>query len=134
MSSNLQLYQELGCLFYALACESADGSLLLSDKERVEEIILFNWVTFENNDRFNTDNAYRILFQFGNLDEVFTTADDAFDSFEKYYCTHKEQFDATLRNKIFTSAARIAQEIGEAHHQLSTHLSKLQSLLGIGVN
>lgn len=131
MPPNVELYQQLGCLFYAIACESADGSLLVSDKERVEEIVLFNWVTLESDDRFNTDNAYRILTQFSSLDEIFAAADDAYGSFENYYHAHKDEFDSPLSDQIFASAWRIANKIGEVHHHSSTQIGRLRTLLNV---
>jgi hypothetical protein len=130
MQNPRELYRELGNLFYAIA--AADKKIRPEEKKTLHDEILFAWKHHENStDRFGSDRAYLIEFEFETLEDDSVTAETAYQLFETYYQGHEKEFDAASRMKIFNSARHIAESVRKINHEELNYLVRLKKLLNL---
>lgn len=128
MQNPRQLYKELGNLFYAIA--AADKKIRPEEKKTLHEEILYAWKNHENStDRFGSDRAYLIEFEFETLEDDFVTAENAYNLFESYFIDHEREIDSASRVKIFNSARHIAESVRKINHEELGYLIRLKTLM-----
>ncbi|MBI5371662.1 MAG: hypothetical protein HZA79_06520 [Sphingobacteriales bacterium] len=125
-----RLYKELGNLFYAIA--AADKKIRPEERKTLHDEILFAWKHHENStDRFGSDRAFLIEFEFETLEEEAATAENAYELFERYFKENEKEFDNSSRIKIFNSARHIAESVRRINHEELNYLVRLKELLKI---
>jgi hypothetical protein len=130
MQNPRELYRELGNLFYAIA--AADKKIRPEEKKTLHDEILYAWKHHENStDRFGSDRAFLIEFEFETLEDDSVTAENAYQLFETYYQAHEKEFDMACRIKIFNSARHIAECVRKINHEELHYLIRLKALLNI---
>lgn len=128
MQNPRQLYKELGNLFYAIA--AADKKIRPEEKKTLHEEILYAWKNHEHStDRFGSDRAYLIEFEFETLEDDFVTAENAYTLFESYFIDHEKEIDSACRVKIFNSARHIAESVRKINHEELSYLIRLKTLM-----
>lgn len=128
MQNPRRLYKELGNLFYAIA--AADKKIRPEERKTVQDEILFAWKNHENSlDRFGSDRAYLIEFEFETLEDDFVTAENAFSLFERYFIDNEKDIDSACRVKIFNSARHIAESVRKINHEELNYLVRLKEMM-----
>jgi hypothetical protein len=128
MQNPRQLYKELGNLFYAIA--AADKKIRPEEKRTVHDEIMYTWKHYENSlDRFGSDRAFLIEFEFETLEDESVSAETAFLLFETYFRKHETEFDSSSRIRIFNSARHIAESVRKINHDELHYLVRLKSLM-----
>lgn len=128
MQNPRELYRELGNLFYAIA--AADKKIRPEERKTLHDEILFAWKHHENStDRFGSDRAFLIEFEFETLEDESVTAENAYRLFETFYSEHENEFDTASRVKIFNSARHIAECVRKINHEELNYLIRLKALL-----
>lgn len=128
MSNPRQLYKELGNLFYAIA--AADKKIRPEEKRTLHDEILYAWKHHDNStDRFGSDRAFLIEFEFETLEDDAVSAENAYRLFESYFRRHEDEIDTSSRVKIFNSARHIAESVRKINHDELNYLLRLKSLL-----
>ena len=128
MQNPRELYRELGNLFYAIA--AADKKIRPEERKTLHDEILFAWKHHENStDRFGSDRAFLIEFEFETMEENSATAENAYQLFETYFQGHENEFDQASRVKIFNSARHIAECVRKINHDELNYLIRLKALL-----
>jgi hypothetical protein len=128
MQNPRRLYKELGNLFYAIA--AADKKIRPEEKKTLHEEILFAWMHHENSlDRFGSERAFLIEFEFETLEDDFVTAENAFLLFEQYFRDNEKEIDSSCRIKIFNSARHIAESVRKINHEELNYLVRLKELM-----
>ena len=123
-------FKKLGNLYFAIA--AADQKITAKEKQSLEEIIQFQWKhTNHTTDRFGTDAAYLILFQFETLADGIVNPEHAYESFAHYYSEHMTEMDEPPRRKIFQSAVHIAESVRGVNHSELDYLLRLKNLLAV---
>jgi hypothetical protein len=130
MENPRQLYKELGNLFYAIA--AADKVIRPEEKKTMHDEILFAWKHHDNStDRFGSDRAFLIEFEFETLEDESVTAESAYRLFESYFIGHQDQIDNASRMKIFNSARHIAESVRKINHDELHYLVRLKTLMNL---
>src|SRR5215470_2570880 len=107
MNDSRRFYKELGNLFYAIA--ASDKKIGTEDKKKLDEEVQFAWRQYDHTtDRFGSERAFLIEFEFEAMEDQMASAKDAFRSFEDYFIENSKQIDISTRKKIFNSAKHIA--------------------------
>lgn len=123
-----QLYKELGNLFYAIA--AADKKIRPEEKQTVHDEVMYSWKHYENSlDRFGSDRAFLIEFEFETLEDESVSAETAFSLFESFFRMHEKEFDSASRIRIFNSARHIAESVRKINHDELQYLVRLKSLM-----
>jgi hypothetical protein len=123
-------YKELGNLFYAIA--SSDGKISTEEKDRLNKEIQFNWKHFDTStDRFGSDRAFVIQYEFDTMEDSIGSPANAFDSFTAYFKENESEFDKHTRERIFYSARRIAESTRKINADELDYILKLKTLLGL---
>ncbi|MBI3138581.1 MAG: hypothetical protein HYZ15_08360 [Sphingobacteriales bacterium] len=130
MQNPRRLYKELGNLFYAIA--AADKRIRPEERKTLHDEILFAWKHHENStDRFGSDRAFLIEFEFETMEEEAATSENAYNLFERYFKENEKEFDQSSRVKIFNSARHIAESVRKINHEELIYLVRLKELLKI---
>lgn len=130
MQNPRRLYKELGNLFYAIA--AADKKIRPEERKTLHDEILFAWKHHENStDRFGSDRAFLIEFEFETLEDEAATAENAYHLFERYFKENEKDFDNSSRVKIFNSARHIAESVRRINHEELNYLVRLKELLKV---
>ena len=130
MKTSRRFYKELGNLFYAIA--AADKKI--SDKERkaLDEEVQFAWKHYDHStDRFGSDRAYLIEFEFETMEDNDEPAETAFRSFTDFFKEFEDEFDLPIRHRIFNSARHIAEGMRKINQEELVYLVRLKKLLKI---
>jgi hypothetical protein len=128
MLKTKNLYKELGNLFYAIA--AADKKIRPEEKKTLNDEIQYAWKHYDDStDRFGSDRAFLIQFEFDTMEEQFETAEHAYDSFAAYFRENQNDIDTQTRRRIFNSARHIAESIRKVNKQELEYLLKLKELM-----
>lgn len=121
-------YKKLGNLYFAIA--ASDNNISKKEKTAIEEVVYYHWKHLENStDRFGTDAAYFILFQFETLADGVVHPQSAYQSFAHFFSENQDQIDHWLRKRIFDSAKHIAEAVRGVNEKEMHYLLKLKDLL-----
>ena len=130
MIETRRFYKELGNLFYAIA--SSDKTIDTKEKKKLDEEVQFAWRNYDNStDRFGTDRAFLIEFEFETAEDEMISSKEAFQSFEDYFLESQDNINEQTRKRIFNSAKHIAEsmhKINAAEHKYLNRLKKLMKI------
>jgi len=130
MSNPRRFYKELGNLFYAIA--AADKKISDKEKKALDDEVRFAWKHYDNTtDRFGTDRAFLIEFEFETMEENSESAENAYQSFESYFKEYEAEIDSPTRSRIFNSARHIAEGLRKINQEELDYLIRLKKLLHI---
>lgn len=128
MKDTRRFYKELGNLFYAIA--ATDKNIGPQEKKKLDEEVQFAWRHYDDSrDRFGTDRAFLIEFEFEAMEDEMASAADAFRSFEDYFVENKNEIDDITRKRIFNSAKHIAESVHKINIAEHKYLNQLKKLL-----
>mgnify|MGYP003415307297 FL=1 len=130
MVNSRRFYKELGNLFYAIA--AADKNISEKEKKALDEEVQFAWKHYDHTtDRFGTDRAFLIEFEFETMEDNDEPAETAYQAFETFFNENKEQIDEHTRTRIFNSARHIAEGMRKINQEELEYLVRLKKLLNI---
>lgn len=130
MINSRRFYKELGNLFYAIA--AADKNISAREKKALDEEVQFAWKHYDHTtDRFGSDRAYLIEFEFEAMEDVDEPAEAAFESFETFFKETEAEIDLQTRNRIFNSARHIAEGVRKINQEELAYLVRLKALLKV---
>jgi hypothetical protein len=125
-----RFYKELGNLFYAIA--AADKKISPKEKKKLDDEVQFAWKHYDTTtDRFGSDRAFLIEFEFETMEDNGETAENAFLSFESFFRDHQEEIDDLTRHRIFNSARHIAESVRKINHEELAYLIRLKTMMKI---
>src|SRR5574338_314306 len=128
MKDTRRFYKELGNLFYAIA--ATDKNIGPQEKKKLDEEVQFAWRHYDDSrDRFGTDRAFLIEFEFEAMEDEMASAADAFRSYEDYFVENKNEIDDITRKRIFNSAKHIAESVHKINIAEHKYLNQLKKLL-----
>lgn len=130
MLNTRQFYTELGNLFYAIA--AADKKIRPEEKKILHDEVQYGWKHYDDStDRYGSDRAYVIEFEFETLEDLSIAADKAFRSFVSYFRENEMGFDPHTRQRIFSSARHIAESARKINTHELDYLVQLKKLLAV---
>ncbi|HWR32185.1 MAG TPA: hypothetical protein VN451_01560 [Chitinophagaceae bacterium] len=130
MLDSRRFYKELGNLFYAIA--AADKNISSREKKKLDDEIQFAWKHFDHTtDRFGSDRAFLIEFEFETMEDAAETPANAFQSFETFFIEKEKDIDELTRKRIFNSARHIAESIRGINHEELRYLVRLKELMKV---
>lgn len=130
MNDSRRFYKELGNLFYAIA--ASDKVIGQKERQKLDEEVQFAWRHYDHTtDRFGSDRAFLIEFEFEAMEDEMTPAEDAFRSFSDYFSDNEKEFDKQTRKRIFNSATHIAETVRKINVAEHKYLSRLKKLMKI---
>lgn len=130
MTNTNRLYKQLGNLFYAIA--AADRKIRPEERKSLTDEIQYSWKHYdESTDRFGSDRAFVIQFEFDTMEDNFETAEVAYLSFENYFREYEKEIDTETRKRIFNSARHIAESVRKINHPELDYLVRLKKLLNV---
>ena len=128
MKDTRRFYKELGNLFYSMA--ATDKIISPQEKKKLDEEVQFAWRHYDHSqDRFGTDRAFLIEFEFEAMKDEMASAKDAYLSFEYYFNENKKEIDQITRKRIFNSAKHIAESVRKINAAEHKYLNRLKKLL-----
>ncbi len=130
MKDTRRFYKELGNLFYAIA--AADNNISQAERKKLDDEVQYCWKHFEKStDRFGSDRAFLIEFEFESMEEISEPAANAYVSFETYFKEVENQFDTHTREQIFISARHIAESVRKINQKELDYLMRLKELMNV---
>ncbi len=130
MVNSRRFYKELGNLFYAIA--AADKNISEKEKKALDEEVQFAWKHYDHStDRFGTDRAFLIEFEFETMEDNDETAEAAYQAFEIFFKENQGEIDIPTRNRIFNSARHIAEGMRKINREELEYLVRLKKLLNV---
>lgn len=103
----IEIYQNLGKLFYAVAM--ADGTTHVKELNKLKEIVRQEWIHVDRiEDNFQSDAAYQIETVFDWLLEKEINSEDSFKEFSDFYKEYPELFTKPIKSLIMQTANAIA--------------------------
>lgn len=130
MDNPRRFYKELGNLFYAIA--AADKHVSDKEKKVMDDEVQHAWKHFDGStDRFGSDRAFLIEFEFETMEDNNEPAEDAFRSFEMYFRENEEKIDTRTRTRIFSSARHIAEVVRKINKDELAYLMRLKELMKV---
>ncbi len=130
MTNTNRLYKQLGNLFYAIA--AADRKIRPEERKSLTDEIQYSWKHYdESTDRFGSDRAFVIQFEFDTMEDNYESAEVAYQSFENYFTEYEREIDTDTRKRIFNSARHIAESVRKINHPELDYLVRLKKLLNI---
>ncbi|MFN8291763.1 MAG: hypothetical protein U0U70_16010 [Chitinophagaceae bacterium] len=130
MTNSRRFYKELGNLFYAIA--AADKKISEKEKKTLDEEVQFAWKHYDHTtDRFGSDRAFLIEFEFETMEDMAEPAENAFRSFESFFREFESEIDQHTRTRIFNSARHIAEGVRKINQEELAYLVRLKKLMKI---
>ncbi|HMU46226.1 MAG TPA: hypothetical protein PKC72_07660 [Chitinophagaceae bacterium] len=130
MINSRQFYKELGNLFYAVA--AADNKIRPEEKKTLNDEIQFAWKHYDDTtDRFGSDRAFLIQFEFDTMEDQIESPHNAFDSFVDFFKENQDKIDPSTRRRIFNSARHIAESTRKINKHELEYLVKLKELMKV---
>jgi len=130
MTNSRRFYKELGNLFYAIA--AADKNISTKEKKALDDEVQFAWKHYDHTtDRFGSDRAFLIEFEFETMEDNDEPAESAYRSFELFFKEYEGEIDHPTRTRIFNSARHIAEGIRKINQRELTYLVRLKNLMKI---
>lgn len=121
-------YKEVGNLFYAIA--AVDGKISRNEKKMITSLVRYTWRPLENStDKYGTDAANIILFQFDVNDGFNASPADQFKNFVDYFDENRNGISPSLKEKILSGARNIAESTRRINNAELPMLMKLRYLL-----
>jgi len=125
-----RFYKELGNLFYAIA--AADKNISQKEKKALDDEVQFAWKHYDHTtDRFGSDRAYLIEFEFETMEDNDEPAESAYQSFEAFFQEFGMEIDSPTRHRIFNSARHIAEGMRKINKSELGYLVRLKKLMNV---
>ena len=130
MLNSRRFYKELGNLFYAIA--AADKNISAGEKKKLDDEVQFAWKHFDHTtDRFGSDRAFLIEFEFETLEDNNEPAEKAYKLFETFFLENRDEIDMNTRHRILNSARHIAESMRKINKEELKYLMRLKDLMQI---
>lgn len=130
MMNSRRFYKELGNLFYAIA--AADKHISTKEKKVLDDEVQFAWKHYDKTtDRFGSDRAFLIEFEFETMEDIDEPAESAYQSFELFFKDYEKEIDDPTRTRIFNSARHIAEGVRKINQDELGYLVRLKKLLHV---
>lgn len=130
MVNSRRFYKELGNLFYAIA--AADKNISAGEKKKLDEEVQFAWKHYDHStDRFGSDRAFLIEFEFETMEDNDEPAEKAYLLFESFFKEKQDEIDTLTRQRIFNSARHIAECMRKINRDELKYLVRLKELMKI---
>ena len=130
MLDSRRFYKELGNLFYAIA--AADKNISSREKKKLDDEVQFAWKHYDHStDRFGSDRAFLIEFEFETMEDISETAENAYLSFETFFRENEGQIDEHTRQRIYNSARHIAESIRKINKNELSYIMRLKNLMNV---
>ncbi len=130
MLNTRRFYKELGNLFYAIA--AADKKIRKEERAQLEKEIQETWRQYDHTtDRFGTDRAFLIEFEFETMEEESVTSEIAYSRFESFFNDFESQIGNTTRQIILNSARHIAECVRKINTVELDYLMRLKKLMKV---
>lgn len=130
MTNSRRFYKELGNLFYSIA--AADKKISEKERKALDEEVQFAWKHYDHTtDRFGSDRAYLIEFEFETMEDNDISAEIAFRSFQDFFQEEEANIDLPTRHRIFNSARHIAEGVRKINQSELLYLMRLKKLMKI---
>jgi len=124
----LELYQNLGKLFYAVA--NADQRIHKKEIDKLRSFVRKYWLDVDEvEDDFGTDAAFQIESVFDWLLEKENDSDSCYEDFEEFYNEESRLFNPFIKDLILDTANAIANSFSGKNKAELVMLGKLQILL-----
>ena len=99
MVNSRRFFKELGNLFYAIA--AADKNISEKEKKALDDEVQFAWKHYDHTtDRFGTDRAFLIEFEFETMEDNDETAEVAYQAFETFFKENKDKYMSVMRHEM----------------------------------
>lgn len=126
--SGIELYRNLGKLFYAVAM--ADGVVHHKEIDKLKLFIRKYWLDVDAvEDEFGSDAAFQIETVFDWLLEYEKDAQECFEEFQEFYKLQKKKFPTFIKVLILDTAHAIANSFAGKNKAELVLLTKLELLL-----
>lgn len=120
----------MGNLFYAIA--AADKNISSREKKKLDDEVQFAWKHYDHtSDRFGSDRAFLIEFEFETMEDASETAENAYQSFETFFRENQGRIDEHTRQRIFNSARHIAESVRKINKDELAYLVRLKNLMNV---
>ncbi|MBK6938035.1 MAG: hypothetical protein IPH18_15000 [Chitinophagaceae bacterium] len=130
MVNTRRFYKELGNLFYAIA--AADKKIRKEERDQLEKEIQQTWRHHDHTtDRFGSDRAFLIEFEFEAMEDDGESSETAYSRFETFFTEFASQIDIASRHAIFNSARHIAECIRKINTAELGYLVRLKKLMNL---
>jgi len=130
MTDSRRFYKELGNLFYAIA--ASDKNIVAEERKKLDEEVQFAWRHYDHTtDRFGTDRAFLIEFEFETMEDEMVPAEEAYRSFSDFFTENKKEIDKLTRKRIFNSACHIAESVRKINVPEHKYLNRLKELMAV---
>ena len=125
---NLNFYQRLGRLFYAVA--ASDSNIQKEEIQKLKQILREEWLAVDDTvDEFGTDAAFQIEIVFDWLLENDYNSKNTLKEFEDYVKQHPNFFTKEIKYLILKTANAIAHSFFGKNKSEVIFLTRLQAIL-----
>ncbi|MBS4043661.1 MAG: hypothetical protein KGZ59_07575 [Chitinophagaceae bacterium] len=125
---NVNFYQRLGRVFYAVA--ASDASIQKEEINKLKQILRDEWLSVDDTvDEFGTDAAYQIEVVFDWLLENEYDTKNTLKEFEEYVKHHQHFFTKEIKYLILKTANSIAHSFFGKNKSEVIFLTRLQAIL-----
>jgi len=128
-SLEIQFYQNLGKLFYAIA--ASDKIVRKAEVDTLINLVKSKWAPIDNfEDEFQADAAYQIetVFNYLNL-EGEQNAESYFEEFKSFKKAHESLFTKTRKLQIWKTSNKIANSFSGKNKSEIIMLARLKMIL-----
>jgi hypothetical protein len=123
----IELYENLGKLFYAMA--SVDGNVHTKEIDNLRSYIRKYWLEIDAiEDEYGSDAAFRIESTFDWCLEYEKEADESFGQFQEFYKDHIKLFSLSIKNLVLATAHAMANAYAGKNKSELILLSKIELL------
>ncbi|APQ16143.1 hypothetical protein [Maribacter hydrothermalis] len=123
----IELYENLGKLFYAMA--STDGNVHTKEIDKLKSYIRTFWLDIDAiEDEYGSDAAFRIEATFDWCLEYEKDADESFKQFQEFYKEHLKLFGSAIKNLVLDTAHAMANSYAGKNKSELILLSKIELL------
>ncbi|WP_339840088.1 hypothetical protein [uncultured Maribacter sp.] len=123
----IELYENLGKLFYAMA--SVDGSVHTKEVDHLRSYLRSYWLDIDViEDEYGTDAAFRIETTFDRCLEYEEKANDCFNYFKDFYLEHVKLFTPDVKRLTIDTANAMANAYAGKNKSELILLSKIEIL------
>ncbi|TLP71129.1 hypothetical protein [Maribacter sp. ACAM166] len=123
----IELYENLGKLFYAMA--SIDGTVHTKEIDHLRSYIRSYWLAVDSiEDEYGSDAAFRIETTFDWSLEYEKGAEDSFKQFKEFYKEHNKIFTPAVKRLVLDTANAMANAYAGKNKAELILLSKIEIL------
>ncbi|WP_339627756.1 hypothetical protein [uncultured Maribacter sp.] len=123
----IELYENLGKLFYAMA--STDGTVHTKEVDHLRSYIRSYWLDIDAvEDEYGSDAAFRIETTFDWCLEYEKEAKDCFKQFKEFYTEHAKIFTPDIKRLTLDTATAMANAYAGKNKSELILLSKIELL------